>query len=239
MEDFKRDAFCAYLTNKTHYVGRYDLPEVSCYLNEYPDYICLYDERSNYFKTPKTAVGFFVDDYKFDSLNGIYYALSTKNEKLLAELKKRFSGCRYVIAPDYSTYSDMPLFLQIWNIARSRIIFIWLLLECGVTAIPMAGWGSEETLEFCFDGIEKGSSVAISLKGAMNNAKTTLLAKKAIARLIRQVSPKDIIVYAVCSDEMLDGFFQDIDTNGAEIVVPSNILKERNAVLRRRRHGKS
>lgn len=238
MKYFKRDAFCAYLTNKTHYVGRYDFPEVSCYLSKYPDYICLYDERRNYFKTPFTAVGFFVDDYKFDSLNGIYYALSTKNEKLLSELKQRFERCRYVITPDYSTYSDMPLFQQIWNIARSRIVFIWLLLECGVTAIPMAGWGSKETLDFCFDGIEKGSTVAISLKGAMNNRESISLAKKAISRLIEKVSPSAIIVYAVCSDELLEDFFQDIDTNGTEIVVPSNILKERNAVLRRCRHGK-
>lgn len=234
MENLKRDAFCAYLTNKTHYVGCYDLPEVSCYLSEYPDYICLYDERRNYFKTPLTAVGFFVDDYKFDSLNGIYYALSTKNKKLLGELRTRFSGCRYVIAPDYSTYSDMPLFLQIWNIARSRIVFIWLLLECGVAVIPMAGWGSEDTLEFCFDGIEKGSVVAVSLKGAMNNPESKSLARKAITKLIGKVSPKAIIVYAVCSDESLYRFFRSVDLKGTEIVVPSNILRERNAIIRRK-----
>lgn len=237
MEKNKRDAFCAYLTNKTHYVGNYDLPEVCCHLNQYPDYICLYNERKNYFKTPVTAVGFFVDDYKFDSLNGIYYALSTKNIKLLAELKQRFEGCRYVIAPDYSTYRDMPLFLQIWNIARSRIVFIWLLLECGVTAIPMAGWGSEETLEFCFDGIEKGSAVAISLKGAMNNSETISLARKAIFRLIDKVSPEVIIVYAVCSDELLHDFFASIDTKETKIVIPPNALKERNAILKNQRCG--
>lgn len=239
MDYTKRDVFCAYLTNRTHYVGKYDLPEVSCYIDEYPDYICIYPEKQNYHKTKNTAVGFFVDDYKFDSTDGLYYAIKTRNKVLLKKYKERFENCKYVIAPDFSMYSDMPLYQQIENLAHSRIVFLWLLLECKVTAIPFAGWGSLETLDFCFDGIEEGSTVAISLKGPMDNREEKELARKAINKLIENVQPKAIIVYAVCSNEALDEFFSSIKHDGIDIVIPSNILKNRNDIHKKARQEQS
>lgn len=230
MDYTKRDVFCAYLTNRTHYVGKYDLPEVSCYIDEYPNYICIYPEKQNYHKTENTAVGFFVDDYKSDSTDGLYYAIKTRNKVLLKKYKERFKNCKYVIAPDFSMYSDMPLYQQIENLAHSRIVFLWLFLECGVTAIPFAGWGSLETLDFCFDGIEEGSTVAISLKGPMDNKEEKELAKKAVNKLIKTVSPRALIVYAVCSNDTIDDFFNSVELGETKVVVPQNILRERNNI---------
>lgn len=238
MKTDKIDCFGAYITNKSHYCGLYDFPEVSCLPISSVDYICLYDEVRNYRKTPFTAVGFFVDDYKFDRLNGLYYAIASKDQRLLAIYKRRFSGCAYVIAPDYSCYRDMPEFIQIWNIGKSRIVFLWLLMECGLTVIPMAGWGSEETLEYCFDGISKGSTVAISLKGAMDNDYSRSLAKKAIAKLVDCVAPSVIVVYAVCSAELVNSVLASACAAGIKIIYPSNLLRQRNIELRRFRHGR-
>lgn len=233
----KQDVFGAYLTNQAHYSGYYEFPEVGCAIDDYPDYICLYSETRNYHKTKNTAVGFFVDDYKFDSLNGLYNSIRANDEVQLEKYKKRFEGCAFVIAPDYSTYSDMPLYEQINNIAKSRLVFLWLTLKCRLLVIPFAGWGSEETLSFCFDGIQKNSVVAISLKGAMNNSKSIELAKKAINKLISQTHPKAIIIYTVCSDELLHIFTKSLSLANTIIIVPDNLLKERNKILQEVRHG--
>ncbi len=57
-------------------------------------------------------VHFYVDDYKFDSNNGIW-ADWRKALKIL----KHFAG---IITPDFSTNSDFPEPLKIWNTYRMR-----------------------------------------------------------------------------------------------------------------------
>ena len=37
-----------------------------------------------------------------------------------------------------------------------------LLASKGIRVIPSVSWGNENTFEFCFEGIEKGSTVAVS-----------------------------------------------------------------------------
>ena len=55
------------LTNKTHKVGKYDLPSVKCPAIYDIDYIALYKELRNYQKTPKTVISFYQFDKEFDA----------------------------------------------------------------------------------------------------------------------------------------------------------------------------
>ena len=47
------------LTNKSQYVGIFDIPSLYCNTTVFPDFIALYTETSYYHKTDFTAVGFF------------------------------------------------------------------------------------------------------------------------------------------------------------------------------------
>lgn len=70
----------------------------------------------------------------------------------------------HILTPDYSLYTDMPLAVQIYNVFKSRWCGAkWQ--EYGLTVIPTVSWSNNKSYEFCFDGIEFGSVVAISTLG--------------------------------------------------------------------------
>ena len=95
------------LTNKTHKVGKYDLPSVKCPAIYDIDYIALYKELRNYQKTPKTVISFYQFDKEFDGINGLSNAIWYNDKRRLEFFKRRFSNFRYFIAPDYSQCGDI------------------------------------------------------------------------------------------------------------------------------------
>ena len=65
-------------------------------------------------QTPATALGFYTYDKSFDKLDGLYNAIYYNNTTLLEKYKSRYSGIKFVIAPDYSLYDD------IWEIENEN-----------------------------------------------------------------------------------------------------------------------
>ena len=90
--------------------GKYDLPVVRT------DIVCRADSLIP-FNRAKTClrrdvgVHFFIDDYQFERV--------WKSPQLYVEMLKRY---RFVCAPDFSLYLDMPMATKIWNVYRSRLI---------------------------------------------------------------------------------------------------------------------
>jgi hypothetical protein len=68
------------------------------------------------------------------------------------------------MTPDFSMYYDMPLVFQMINVFRSRWCRVYW-QEHGLTVIPTIGWSDGWSFEFCFDGIESGSTVAVATQG--------------------------------------------------------------------------
>ena len=66
-----------------------------------------------------------------------------------------------VLSPDFSMYIEMNKALQLYNTFRNRWCGAYLASK-DIQVIPMVNWGDENTFEFCFDGIPKGSIVAVS-----------------------------------------------------------------------------
>ncbi len=127
------------------------------------------------------AVHFFIDDGKF---RAVYENYNISQLKKLAQYK-------YVLTPDFSVRVDMPLPIQIYNVFRSR----W----CGahwqnynIKVIPTISWSDERSYEFCFDGIEKGSTVAISTLGCK---KSERLFMKGYNAMLKTIEPELIICY--------------------------------------------
>ena len=101
----------------------------------------------------KLGVHFLVDDYRF---NGIY----DNPEKTL----KKYSQYRFLLSPDYSTYADMNLWKQLENVAKNRWVGAYWQSK-GLLVIPTISWGLSQSFEFCFDGVEKYSIVAVGMIG--------------------------------------------------------------------------
>lgn len=138
-------------------------------------------------KETEKIVHFFLDDYKFE-------AIWNDPEPRIEKLKKY----KAVLAPNYSIYTEMPLSLKVYNTFRSRWCGAYLQSK-GIKVIPTVAWGEPNTFWFCFDGIEKGSIVAVSTLGVR---KEKSLFMQGYNELIRKIKPQAVICYGEPFEEM-------------------------------------
>lgn len=212
-------------TNQTYSVGKYDLPYVNCLDIVNPDYLALYSEKSNYFKTDNTCVCFYQYDNKFDGIKGIYNAIYYQDKKLLSKYKERFKGVKYAIAPDYSQCGDIPRIENIYRLFKSRIVSNWLLLECDVIVIPNITYANENYFDVMLDGMENVEVVAFSVKGSIKEKVERELLIKAIKYTVDNLKElKKIIVYSVATnDDIILSLFEYASSRDIEIIIPNNI----------------
>lgn len=129
------------------------------------------------------GVHFFVDDYQF-------VRLWNKPDIYLDNLR-RF---RFVLTPDFSTYSDMPRAMQIYNHYRKHWISRYL-TEHNIAVIPTISWSTPDSFEWCFDGEPRGSVVAISSVGCMRDRVSRELFFLGFEEMKRVLQPSAILCY--------------------------------------------
>ena len=95
-------------------------------------------------------VHFFLYDYRFERV--------WKNPDSDIEKLSRY---RAVLSPDFSMYLEMATVMQLYNVFRNRWCGAYWVSK-GIRVVPTVNWGDESTFDFCFEGIEKGSVVAVS-----------------------------------------------------------------------------
>lgn len=163
----------------------------------------------NYAKTSKekdVGIHFYLDDYQFERL-------WNKPEEYVDILKQY----ECILSPDFSLYMDMPMPMKIWNIYRSRLIGQYYQSK-GIKVIPTLSWAEEETFEFCFEGIPKGSIVSISTIGVKKNKEALKIWKAGVDELIRRIEPSTILIY---------GGKLDYDYGNIEVIYYENQVTER------------
>lgn len=184
--------------------GRYNIPTL-----EFVDHIPSKLQGFNYvLNKPNYSAGvhFFLDDYQFERI--------WKRPDLYIEKLADFD-C--VLTPDFSLYTDMPLAMQLWNVYRSRLIG-QIMQNWGYTVIPTVSWSIPESYDFCFAGLPKHSTVAISIVGIKQRKDRLVLWKAGLDTMIEKIAPKRILVY---------GGEVDYDYKGIEVVYFKNDTTER------------
>ncbi len=135
-----------------------------------------------------SAVHFFLDDYRFETV-------WSKPERPVSRLKR----VGVSLTPDFSLWREMPLAMQLWQVYRSRWCGCWMQFH-GVPAIPTISWSTEDSYEFCFAGIPKGSTVAISTVGVRDdNAKANFLL--GLSEMMWRLRPSAVLCYGRLDDE--------------------------------------
>lgn len=138
-------------------------------------------------------VHFFLYDYRFERV--------WKNPDNDIEKLSRY---RAVLSPDFSVYLEMARVMQLYNVFRNRWCGAYWASK-GIRVIPTVNWGDEPTFDFCFDGIEKGSIVAVSTymaseHGNRQDQKEWFLA--GYNEMLRRIEPEKIICYNTPFPEM-------------------------------------
>ena len=172
-------------------------------------------------KDPENWIAhFYYDDYKFISA-------WREPDKYLDRLAK----FKAVVAPDFSLYTDFPIALQILSCYRRQWCgAYWQSL--GIDVIPDVVWGTKDSFQFCFDGIPKHSTVAVSTVGVKrdkdwNNA-TDSLFRDGYNEMLKRLEPTAILFYG----DMIDGL------DGNIIKIPS-YYEERRKMLNERVRAKN
>ena len=151
----------------------------------------------------KKGVHFFVDDYRF---SGIY---DNPDRSL-----KRYSQYAFLLTPDYSTYADMDLWRQIESVAKNRWVGAYWQNK-GRTVIPTVSWSDARSFEFCFDGIEQGSTVAVGMIGCKSSRIGFM---RGYNELLDRLQPEKIIVFGTPFPEM-SGNIVSVDYRSSRKVV--------------------
>ncbi|WP_052446572.1 DUF4417 domain-containing protein [Candidatus Soleaferrea massiliensis] len=131
-------------------------------------------------------VHFFLYDYKFERV--------WKNPDTDLERLKRY---RAVLTPDFSMYLEMAQVIQLYNTFRNRWCGAYWASK-GMQVIPTVNWGAENTFAFCFEGIPKGSTVAVStymVSAHGNHGDQKEFFLKGYSELLRRIEPERIICY--------------------------------------------
>ena len=154
----------------------------------YPKTRTFYDTRANdNEENKKKGVHFFVDDYRF---NGIY-----DNPERTFE---RYPQYAFLLSPDFSTYADMDLWRQLESVAKNRWVGAYWQSK-GMTVIPTVSWSDARSFEFCFDGVEQGSIVAIGMVGC-KQAKFQFM--RGYNEMLKRIQPSKVICFGTPFPEM-------------------------------------
>ena len=160
---------------------------------------------------------FYYDDYKFIS--------AWREPDKYVERLKQFKA---VVSPDFSLYTDFPRALQILSCYRRQWCgAYWQSL--GIDVIPDVVWGDKESFAYCFDGIPKGGTVAVSSVGVKRdnewNNKSGDMFKAGYDEMLKRLEPTTILFYG----DMIDGL------EGNIIQIPSYYAQKREILNERKR----
>lgn len=169
-----------------NYTGKYGIPQMAPTKTTGDKFLRFCDWRGvedheNY------IAHFYYDDFKFIKAwrDPNYYV-------------ERLRWFKAIIAPDFSLYTDFPRVLQILACYRRQWVgAYWQSL--GLDVIPDVIWGDESSYEFCFDGLPKHSTVAVSSVGVKSdsdwNGKTDNLWLKGYNEMLNRLEPTTILYY--------------------------------------------
>lgn len=201
-----RDIWNAFMVKGAVYTA-HDIPFCPTTATEIPKNIINYQEAEELYRKSvdkenfyiNAYVCFYIDDYKFDMGNGVWF-----NYRYAAKVLSHFAG---IITPDFSTNQDFAEPLKLYNTYRMRAFGYWYGKILKRKVYNNVRWGTKETYEYCFNGIPTNSIVAIGTCGG--NPKMLINRKRfedGLFEMVRRLSPHTIIVYGsakyTCFDEL-------------------------------------
>ncbi len=186
-------------------VGKYGMPlikkqEIDINKIELLSYL---KTKTNDIENTNKCIHFFTYDWNFEN---VYENPDTALEKL--------DQYYALLTPEFSTYKDMPLARQIDSVFKNRWCGAYWQKQ-GIKVIPTVSWGSIPCMDFCFDGIEKGSIVAVSTYTREDNKNGFMLGYN---KMLEVIKPSAIICYGTPFPEM-KGNIKSIDPYNKEELI--------------------
>lgn len=181
-----------FLRNEFKGEGKYEIPLVKKQTLDLSHDVMLISysdiKKNDNENNRQKGVHFFVDDYRFE---GIY----DHPEKSL----ERLAQYKFLCTPDFSLYYEMQLWRQIESTGKNRWIGAYWQSK-GFIVYPTISWSGSRSFDYCFDGVEKGSTVAIGMVGAKRDNKRNFLL--GYNEMLKRIEPEHIICFGQPFEEM-------------------------------------
>lgn len=136
--------------------------------------------KNNDTENKDKTIHFFTYDWKFDKV------YKNPNEEL-EKLKQYYC----LLSPDFSLFTNMPLALQIESVFKNRWCGAYWQSK-GLKVIPTISWGDEKSFDFCFDGVEEGSIVAVCTYYRENCEEEFMLGYN---EMLKRIKPSLVLCY--------------------------------------------
>lgn len=104
-----------------------------------------------------------------------------------------------VCTPDFSTYTDFPRIIQIYNHYRKHWLGAYWQAH-GIKVIPTISWSTPDSFAWCFDGEPLGGAVAVSSVGTQASPESAALFMAGYNEMLRRLQPAQIIFYGKVPD---------------------------------------
>lgn len=134
-------------------------------------------------KHPDDFVHFYIEDYRFERL-------WTEPERYV-DVLSRYAG---MIMPDFSTYINMPVPMQLWNMYRSRALASFY-QRCGIDVIPNLVYADERTYGPAFSGLPIGGTYCTCNIGILRDEEARHYFFKGLMKALETVRPDVLLVY--------------------------------------------
>ncbi len=143
-------------------------------------FLSIVNAKNNDMENKDKTIHFFTYDWKFEK---VYQNAEEELEKL--------SQYYCLLSPDFSIFTNMPIALQIESVFKNRWCGAFWQSK-GLKVIPTVSWGDEKSFDFCFDGIEEGSIVAVCTYYRENCEEEFMLGYN---KMLEKIKPSAIICY--------------------------------------------
>ena len=188
--NLRYDVFNAERLKGASFVGAYEFPALrGIKLDSIPSRIVGLDKLTAR-NCDECLVHGYVEDYK-------YGRIYTRSPKYLMLLKR----AKVVIGLDHSAYRDLPLTEQIHSMYLNRATDYWWQQE-GVRVIPNISCADERSYAFCCDGIERGTTIAMSSFGHKRRDLDKRYFIEGVRVVIQKLSPHSILLHGAIPTEV-------------------------------------
>jgi hypothetical protein len=161
----------------------YGFADVKAYKGELPSGMVAYNQLTRVPREGRTAVHFFLSDNKFETVwSRPAVALTRLLEVGMA------------LGPDFSLFCDWPLVVQQYNWYRNCWCMALWQAE-GLDVIPSICWSDPTSYEWCFLGLPRRATVAVSSVGTYKYPETREAFLHGFAAMRERLQPRRIVFY--------------------------------------------
>ncbi len=188
----RRDVFHAFMVEGARFEGEFDMPCIDG-TQEVPRGLVTFSEAmSAGCRDFGSHVMFYEDDFRFER----FWA----QPRRYADRLRRFAGC---VSADFSTCTDFPGAMKVWNTYRDRATGFWLQHHLGMHVIPNVRV-EELTRGWALDGLPRGSVIAVGARACIKDRDDRRLFCEGLRIACDELSPSGIVWYGAdaygCSD---------------------------------------